>query len=76
MIFWNMNYEIILKWRVIYLYEWFEEYKFLKEKFYFEIVSKCLKYLEKFYMLYENIWTILEMYISIFLYFVIKDVLK
>ena len=51
---------------VIYLYEWLEKFKFLKEKYYFEIVSKCLKYLRKFYMLYENIWTILEMYIGIF----------
>ena len=72
----KLNYEFILKWKAIYLYKRFEEYKFLKEKYYFEIVSKCLKYLRKFYMLYENIWTISEKYRSIFLDFMIMDILK
>ena len=51
---------------VIYLYEWFEKYKFLKKKSYFEIVFKVFEIFGK--ILYV-IWNYMNYFGNVYKYF-------
>ena len=62
----KLNYEIEMKRLSIYMND-FKSINFWKRNLILKLFSKCLKYFGKWYMLFESIWTILKMYIGIFL---------